>query len=597
MNTVKDGAPCDTLKITPHNKQEAFHLLMEVRGDKSRLTSEQVSAIEEFWAQKAPVYPPVDAEGYEPDEVNNTEKSDIQAQIRQEAVKLFIRQEDDDFIIATVKGRNEDAGSLLSDEEVMGLIEDARAGAVRLYIPFYAQKKWEYTLTDLGNAGRLLRDSYLDIRHCPQFNSWYIWDGKTWQKDEADAVMIHAATAVKGIYREAGCEPDDNKRKAIGDWAIKSESYHRRLYMVKSAEPYAAVRGDAWDAQQHLFNCLNGTLDLDRMEFREHRRDDMLTKMSRVTYDPDIECHCWHDHLDLIFSGEQDVIQSFQQMCGYTLLADNPEQIMFILHGSGKNGKSKTLGVINTMMGDYAKNVSPDSLMVKRNESPRSDIARLVGCRMVTSVEGEDGSKLAESLIKQVTGGDTITVRFLYQAEFEYRPGYKIWLATNHKPMIKGTDEAIWRRIWLIPFEVTIPEKRRDPKIEERLLEESSGIFNWMIEGLKIYRKNGNHLQPPAKVIHATSEYRQESDSIREFLNVNCRKDPAGEVARGTLYSVYQSWCRDNDDSPLSTQKFAVRLREKGITDGLLRRGVRYWKGLRIREFGEMEQGDGIDQF
>ena len=582
----------------PRNKDEAYELLIRVKGDKNLLSQEQIIAIHDHWGDepiafiKEPVKGENDIETFQ-----GRDLKELMRSIRQEAINLILIHEDPDYILTAARARNEDAGSTLSEEVLIDIIKGARVGASYLHVPWHDEEKFDYNESDHGNVGRLLSLHHRDIRFCPQFKSWYIWNGQIWGIDDCNRIMILATEAVKGIYKEAQCAGSDERRISLMKWGLRSESYNRRQYMVKSAEPYAAVRRDAWDARDNLFNCRNGTLDLEILEMREHRRDDMLTKMAGVEYQPDAECPLWQDHLDLVFSGDEEVIRSFREMCGYSLLADNPEQVMFILHGSGKNGKSKTLSVISSIMGDYARNIAPESLTAKRGDSPRSDIARLTGCRLVTSSEGEEGSKLGESWIKQLTGGDPVTVRYLYQPEFEDRPGYKIWLATNHKPSIRGTDEAIWRRIWLLPFEVTIPEDKRDQKIGERFLEEAPGIFNWMIEGLRSYHENGDRLNKPAKVVNATSDYRMESDTIKEFLDTNCRKDPSEQIARGTLYGVYKNWCTDNDDSPLSPRKFANGLRERGIVDGSPRNGTRYWKGIRFREHYEAEQGSGLDRF
>ena len=352
--------------------------------------------------------------------------------------------------------------------------------------------------------------------------------------------------------------------------------------MITCACPAVAVTPDEFDAHPTLLNCQNGTLELDTLTFREARREDLLTKCCGVDYDPAAECPTWLDHLDLVFGGDAAYVQGFQMLCGYSLLQDNPEQIMAILYGTGKNGKSLTIGALARVWGDYAVNIAAESLMVKRSEGPRSDLARLCGARLITASEGEAGAYLAESVVKQLTGDDAITVRRLYENEFEFRPGAKIFLATNHEPRIRGTDEGIWRRLWLLPFTVTIPEDRRDPGILDKLEAEGSGILNWCIEGLRRYQENGCRLAPPEKVLAATARFRSESDVIGRFLAQEMKVEPTGTIERAVLYKIYTGWCEGEGERPASNRMVIKYLRERQFREIKLG-GVWCWDGIRIK--------------
>jgi putative DNA primase/helicase len=359
--------------------------------------------------------------------------------------------------------------------------------------------------------------------------------------------------------------------------------------MIESASPLVAVTPDEFDARPELLNCRNGTLELDTLTFREARREDLLTKCCGVDYDPAATCPAWLAHLDLVFGGDETYIRGFQELCGYSLLQDNPEQIMAILYGVGKNGKSVTIGALARVWGDYAVNIAAESLMVRRGDGPRSDLARLHGARLVTASEGESGAYLAESVVKQLTGDDAITVRRLYENEFEFRPGAKIFLATNHEPRIRGTDEGIWRRLWLLPFTVTIPEDRRDPGILDKLEAEGSGILNWCIEGLRRYQANGSRLAPPEKVVAATARFRSESDMVGRFLAQEMKTDPMGTIERTVLYKIYLKWCEDEGERPVSNRAVIKYLRERGFGERKLG-GAMCWTGIRIKSTTEAEE-------
>jgi putative DNA primase/helicase len=363
----------------------------------------------------------------------------------------------------------------------------------------------------------------------------------------------------------------------------------RMKAMIACAAPAVAVTPDEFDARPELLNCRNGTLELDTLTFREARREDLLTKCCGVDYDPAATCPGWLAHLDLIFNGDAEVIGGFQQMAGYSLLDGNPEQVMFILLGRGKNGKSVTLRVLSEVLGDYAINIAAESLMLKRNDAVRSDLARLKGARLATSAEGGEGARLDEGVVKQLTGfEDKITVRRLYEQEFEFTPTMKIWFATNHAPKIRGTDDGIWRRIWLIPFEVQIPEEQRDPRITERLLEERAGILNWMVDGLRQYHAQGRRLRPSDKVLAATAQFRSESDVLGRFVAQEMRVDPLGTIERTVLYKIYLKWCEDEGEKPVSNRAVIKYLRERGFGERKLG-GAMCWTGIRIKSATEAE--------
>lgn len=456
----------------------------------------------------------------------------------------------------------------------------------------------EYATTDAGNAERLIAQFGEDIRYCPTTASWYLWNGKVWEQDSSNRMLCIATGVARGIYQEALSAATPDRARVLAKWAIASESLRVRKAMIESAAPYAAIAEHEFDARENLLNCQNGTLELDTMTFREHRKCDLLTRMTGVSFNPDADCPRWKAHLSLIFGDDQDYITGFQSMCGYTLLSSNPEQVLFILFGKGKNGKSKTIEVLARIMGDYAVNIAAETLMVHRYEGVRSDLARIAGARMATASEGEDGARLAESIVKQLTGEYAITVRRLYENEFEFTPTAKIWLTTNHEPVIRGTDDGIWRRIWMVPFAVQIPEAQRDPEIEKALLAEGPGILNWCLQGLTAYYASGKRLAKPGRVSVATGTYRTISDTIAYFLATECTLDPDGMISRLALREHFEKWCEEEGiRRPISARKFAVALKSHGIRNGTKYAGERFWTGIRWKNEHEQELAEQTQDF
>ena len=437
----------------------------------------------------------------------------------------------------------------------------------------------EFPRSDLGNTQRFTLRFKRDVRYSFPFKSWFIWDGTRWQQDNQGLVYEIGKEAVFRLGDEAPLYDSEAERTAAFKWAATSQSKSAIENLVALSRSSLPISPDELDRDPYLFNTVNGTLNLKSMEFTGHRQEDYITKMAGGVYVPEANCPLWQDHLRLVFNNDDEFITGFQEMCGYSLIAGNPEQIMFILHGTGKNGKSVTLETLSRVWGEYAVNIAPESLMQRRNnEAPRGDIARIAGGRLITSSEGEDGARLAESIIKMLTGGDRVTVRRLYEKEFEFIPTGKIWLSTNHKPVIFGTDVAIWRRLWLVPFNVTIPEERRDTHILEKLALESPGILNWCLEGLGRYFTKGKLLKP-ARIAEASETYRDESDLLGEFLADRCIMQ--GEADRRALLADYKAWCNDVNEKPVSSKRFASLLRDRGVSERK-EHGNRIWVGISL---------------
>ena len=264
--------------------------------------------------------------------------------------------------------------------------------------------------------------------------------------------------------------------------------------------------------------------------------------------------------------GDHEMIAYLQYLCGYCLTGSTREQCIFFLFGNGSNGKSTFMGILTKILGDYAANAQPETLMMRDKTGgaqARSDIARLEGSRMVSTFEPNSGVRLDEGMVKQMTGGDKITARYLYKADFEFIPEFKILMATNYKPEIRGTDDGIWRRVRLIPFEASIPEEKKDVDLPQKLEKEMPGILNWMVEGARKWYRDG-HFPPCSRVDEASQEYRQEMDHMAQFLAACTQPQEGAGIQSKALYAVYTAWTKEEGIRyPKSASRFGAELKKK----------------------------------
>jgi putative DNA primase/helicase len=440
----------------------------------------------------------------------------------------------------------------------------------------------ELHLTDLGNARRFLVAHGSDLRYCHPFGRWYVWDGTRWKEDSIGEVQMRAKDCIRYMYRDAAAEEDDQRRKALAKHAIRSESSQKIRAMVEllKTEPGIPILPDELDGDPWLLNCLNGTLDLHTGELKPHNTLDCITKVVPVTHDANATCPEWCRFLDRIFAGRQDLITFVQRAVGYSLAGCTDERVAFILYGRGANGKSTFLETIALLLGDYAMRTTTDTLLARRGDSIPNDVARLRSARFVYASEAEQGRRLAEAKIKDLTGGDTITARFMRGEWFEYKPKFKLWLGTNHKPVIRGTDTAIWDRIRLIPFDVRIPEPERirQSELMARFEAELPGILAWSVRGCLDWQKHG--LGMPEPVAQATEAYRADMDILAQFLSDYCVVNPLAKTTVGNLYKAYTMWCDETGERPLSQRDFGARLCERGFEKRQSTGGYHWWFGV-----------------
>ena len=457
------------------------------------------------------------------------------------------------------------------------------AQSVARYAPETKEK--EYALTDSGNAERFADMYKSQVRYCNVFKKWFIWNGKYWAKDDSGKIINYAIESVRSIIHYADLLPDGDKRKELIKHSLKSENAGKlkALLDIASGLDAMSINPDMFDKNLWYLNAENGVINLKSGNLISHNENLYITKMCKVGIDKKCKTPLWDNLLDKITKGEELMKRYLQKAIGCALSGDVSEQAIFILYGKGSNGKSTFLNIIAELLQDYSQNTPSETFMIKKNEAVNNDVARLKGARFVTAIEVEENKRLAESLIKSMTGGDKLTTRFLYGEFFDYKPQFKVFLACNHRPIIRDTTHSIWRRIKLIPFEATISEQERDKYLFDKIVDnELPGILAWAVEGCLLWQKEG--LTMPDSITTATEKYRSEMDAFGNFLEEVCVLGEEYKVTNKALRAAYEEWCKDNGEYALYQRAFGDKLREQGIksTRGG-GNGSTTWHGIKIK--------------
>lgn len=445
--------------------------------------------------------------------------------------------------------------------------------------------------TDKANAIRIRDHLGNDLLYVTGMG-WALWNGTRWDTRGLPAQgyvtqhldhIVRADAVRLAKHEQMQATPKEFQRAGhLFKFAKHAGDLMGIRRAMALAEPMLAVSANELDKDPWMLGCNNGTIDLRTGQLRPPDRDQLITKSTRVDYDPGATCPTWDAFLQRIFRGRPEILPFLQRLAGFWLTGLTDPQYLVVLYGTGSNGKTTMVKTLAAAMGDYAGPASPDLLMAKHGSEHPTGMADLQGLRFVYAVESGEGGRLNEERVKALTGSDTIKARRMREDFFSFEPSHKLAMLTNHKPLIRGRDEGIWRRVKLVPYLERITGNEVDPSLVTRLAAEYPGILRWMVEGARMFHEDGGRLTPPESVDDATNAYRTESDVLGAFVSEECLLDEKASALTSELYLVYTSWCDDNGERPMSKKALGLRLQEMGFDRGQDRRGARMWKGLRL---------------
>lgn len=417
--------------------------------------------------------------------------------------------------------------------------------------------------TDRANARRLALRHGVNARYAVE-GKWLIWDGTRWALD-------HKGIDIQGLAKQTSDSIYDDIRLSSDQAAMlrharRSQSKNAIESMVNLArsEPGIKCSLNSFDSCHWLLNVANGTLDLRSGELRPHTRDDLITRITPVEYYVEAECELWDSFLNYILNYDRDLYGYMKRLIGYLLTGQVTEQVLHFLYGMGANGKSVFCEVLAALLGDYAIIISPELLMQKRHGGGiPNDVARLRGARLAMMNETSQGARFDEAKLKDLTGSDSLSARFLHAEFFDFKPTHKLIIRGNHKPSISGTDEGIWRRLRLVPFTVQVPDDQQDKLLLSKLCAELPGILHWAVEGCLEWQRDG--LNPPKVILDAVREYREESDTLGRFISECCTLSVLGTVKSSVFFKRYQEYSEQAAERWTSAKDLPHEMQRRGI--------------------------------
>jgi putative DNA primase/helicase len=419
-------------------------------------------------------------------------------------------------------------------------------------------------------------EQYADrLRYVEKWGKWLIWKGYHWEEDGTRSVE----NLVRKICRAEAAKSNKPSEAA----AISSAKTMKAVVSLARSDTRLARTTEDWDKDPWLLNTPNGVVDLKTGKTKPNHQNYHMMKITAEG--PKGDCPRWFKFLEEVCNGDSQLIEYLQRMVGYILTGSTCEHALFFLYGTGANGKSVFIEAITGVLGNYHKTAPIETFTVTGVPSHPTDLAGLMGARLVTAVETEEGRRWAESKIKSLTGGDKISARFMRQDFFEFTPDFKLVIAGNHKPGLRSVDEAMRRRFHLIPFTVTIPLERRNKDLGEELKKEWRGILQWAIDGCLKWQREG--LKPPPAVIDATNEYLEAEDSIAAWLAERCEinNNPNAWASSDKLYASWKSWAEASGEYVGTQKRLSEKLESRGIEKKRLPgKGTRGFRGICIKE-------------
>lgn len=440
--------------------------------------------------------------------------------------------------------------------------------------------------TELGYARRLVAAYGDRLRYVPAWRRWLVWDGMRWAHDATGQAQRWAKVIARTITTEAMAIQDEKARKAAENIARRGESAHAvaGALTLTGTEPGIVVTPDDLDADPFLLNCANGTLDLRTDELRPHDPADLLTKMAGAAYTPDAACPEFTKFLKRV-QPKQEMRAYLARLLGHALEGRVTAHILPIFHGAGANGKGTLTTAVLAALGDYGDAADPELLTARTFDAHPTGTADLVGLRLAVLHESDHGRRLAEGTVKRLTGGDRIKARRMREDFWHFEPSHTFLMLTNHKPIVGGTDEGIWRRLRLVPWDVVIPPEERDLALADKLVLELEAVLAWLVAGYREWREHG--LDDPDPVKKATADYRDESDALARFISERCLTGPNFTVRSSELFAAWSKWCTTEGVESGSNKALTESLQNRGYDTRRTNIGA-VWQGL-----GLAAEGDG----
>jgi putative DNA primase/helicase len=486
------------------------------------------------------------------------------------------------------KGFDRDKISLLLQKDnltkcINPLSEEQVEKIVNSVCKYKPDEDW-HNCTDLGNAERLKDYVQGDVVYCDDMNSWLYYEGGVWKKDRIRQIERYAQDVIREAYAEVSNIKDADERKKVAKFLMASENANRQGNMVKLLKPMLPVTTDELDSNKHLFNCANGTLNLETGELQAHDPKEFHTKKSPINWNSEATCENFKKWFLEIFENNEELAKYVQKVLGRCLSSNTGEQEFYVLFGEGKNGKSTLMQVITAILSEYTRGLQANQLMTKGMEDNAPYLAQLKNVRALFCSESESRKKLNGGLIKMLTGGESITTRQKYEKPITFNPELKLFLITNHKPIIDDASEGMWRRIRLIPFKYRIPDDKTIPNYENLLLQEAEGILQWLYEGYQLWRVEG--LDAVQEVKAETKEYKNEEDVIGLFADECLVEDGNNKESSKDLYQAFIQWGIESGEYTKGTSKKVFIQKLKMIFGPALKEHrtntERGWKGIKL---------------
>jgi putative DNA primase/helicase len=431
--------------------------------------------------------------------------------------------------------------------------------------------------TELGYARRLIAVYGDRLRFVPAWNRWLVWNGKRWEHDSTGQAPRWMKVIARRLTTDALALEGETERRAAMNLVRRAESAAavRGALTLASTESSVVVTPDDLDADPFLLNCTNGTLDLRTGELHPHNPSDLLTKMTGAPYQPGAAGGEFTKFLEKV-QPKKEMRAYLARLLGHGLEGRVVEHVLGIFHGIGRNGKGTLTGAVKSALGDYADAADPDLLTARTFDAHPTSTADLYGLRLAILHETDKGRRLAEATVKRLTGGDRLKARRMREDFWSFDPSHTFLMLTNHKPVISGTDEAIWARLRLVPWDVVIPLGERDLALADKLALELDAVLDFLVTGYQEWRQRG--LDDPQEVIAATEAYRAESDALGRFIDQRCMRGH-GTVGSSELFAAWCKWCADEGEDPGTQTSFSTTLTNIGF-DNYTSNGRRRWRGL-----------------